>query len=257
MIGQNQLLISFFFFYLVKFTCEARLHNILFWEKFSLFLFVLVHWHFFFLVLSINYIVCDVYVLNKKNNFFASQVNVFLTGILTKYWLGKWVFTVSPVYELVKMWYEGWLSSHTSLVSAQFRFRVIIVTFDLSQHTVWTSVSLLFLAIQWSGSDNGPSWTCTGPNWSQPSAFYCLYNSSPVEGLHSKLWNELERTMWVTTMKANRGHFVRWGKQPICMVTDHHIWTLELMSMWLNALFDHPEGIRNFPCNITDSISIF
>lgn len=153
------------------------------------------------------------------------------------------------------MWYEEWLSCHTSLVSAQFRFRVIIVTFDLCQQTVWTSVSLLFLVIQWSGSDNGPSWTCTGPNWSQPSAFYCLYNSSPVEGLHSKLWNELERTMWVTTLKANMGHFVRWGKQPICMGTDHHIWVLELMSMWLNALFDHPEGFRNFLFNITNLIS--
>lgn len=57
------------------------------------------------------------------------------------------------------MWYEGWLPYHTSPVSTQFW--VIIVPFDLSQHRVWTSVPLLLLAIQWSGSDNGPSWTWT------------------------------------------------------------------------------------------------
>lgn len=155
-------------------------------------------------------------------------------------------------FQLVEMWYEGWISYHTSQVSTQFW--VIIVIFDLSQHRVWTSVPLLLLVIQWSGSDNGPSWTWTSPNWSQPSAFYCLYNSSPVEGLHRKLWNELQQTMWVTTMKANMGHYVRWGKQPACMGTDHHIW-LELMSMWLNALFGHPEGFRNFPWNIIDSFN--
>ncbi len=129
------------------------------------------------------------------------------------------------------MWYEGRLPYHTSPVSTQFW--VIIVTFDLSQHRVWTRVPLLLLAIQRSGPYNGPSWTWTSPNWSQPNAFYCLYNSSPVEGLHRNLWNELQQTMWVTTMKANKAHHVGWGKQPACVGTDHHIW-LELMSMWLN-----------------------
>lgn len=75
----------------------------------------------------------------------------------------------------------------------------------------------------------GPVGLCTGPNWSQASAFYCLWNSSPVEGLHSENWNELEPTMWVTTMKASKGDY-GW-KQPACVGPDHHIWMLELMSM--------------------------
>lgn len=143
---------------------------------------------------------------------------------------------------------------HTTLPRCQHSFESSLCPLTFPS----TEFEPVFLCYCWRFSEAGlimgPVGLELAPNWSQPSAFYCLYNSSPVEGLHRKLWNELQQTMWVTTMKANKGHYVRWEKQPVCMGTDHHIW-LELMSMWLNALFGHPEGIRNFPWNITDSLS--